>query len=103
CDDVYLDNTSRPPDEARCTFSHAEKMRAALAYGYAKLSARGRTQWHQGESGQWRGNPVCSERVRRYMQSLNRRKVQNGDLAISAKAITPDVLRRLWEKNQSNE
>jgi hypothetical protein len=56
------------------TYSQALKMRAAVSFHYNELG-RGSNSWHQGKDGSWMGNPSLSNKVSRYMLSLQRRKV----------------------------
>ena len=59
------------------TWSHAEKMRAAVSFLYGHQLKRGREPYIEDSTGQWKGNPVLSHEVSQYMKSLRRRKVSN--------------------------
>jgi hypothetical protein len=75
------------------TYAHAQKMRAAMTYAFGRLHGLGTLPWHQSETtGQMVGNPSVSDTVSSYMVSLRRRKVQAGETATSARAITPVCL-----------
>ena len=56
-------------------YSHASKMRASLTYLFTFLQRRGNSPFAQTRDGDWVGNPVDSDVVRRYMKSLKRLKV----------------------------
>ncbi|TFK81913.1 hypothetical protein K466DRAFT_468688, partial [Polyporus arcularius HHB13444] len=99
CDEVKLDGSTRAPEERRKTHAHAMKMRAAMTYAYGRLKSRGRQAWMRAENGRWLGNPSVSDRVSRYMVSLRRRKVRAGEVAMSSRAITPEILERVYEYN----
>ncbi|KAI0691883.1 hypothetical protein C8T65DRAFT_541761, partial [Cerioporus squamosus] len=101
CDELKVDGSTRASGDARNSYSHAMKMRASLSYGYGQSNSRGRQPWRLSDSGRWIGNPSMSDRVSRYMVSLRRRKARSGQVAMSARAITPDILRRLYEFNSS--
>jgi hypothetical protein len=64
------------------TYSQALKMRAAVSFHYNELG-RGSDRWHQGKDGSWMGNPSLSNKVSRYMLSLQRRKVYTFHINIS--------------------
>ncbi|KAF8807125.1 hypothetical protein BYT27DRAFT_7222995 [Phlegmacium glaucopus] len=49
------------------------------------------------------GNPSVSEKVSSYMVSLCCRKVQAGETATSARAITPEIMERLYDFNHQPE
>ncbi|KZT08486.1 uncharacterized protein LAESUDRAFT_735999 [Laetiporus sulphureus 93-53] len=85
CDELRLDGTTNPPREYRASYSQAMKMRAAITYGESWAG--------------WRGNPSVSTQVSRYMVSLKRRKVRNGETAMSSRAITADLLKAMWIYN----
>jgi len=103
CDEIALDGSKKPSTQARSSYSHAMKMRAAATYGFGRRYSRGSTPWYITESGQWRGNPSISTQVSRYMVSLRRRKVRNGEAAISARAVNPALLKDIWEFNHCPE
>jgi hypothetical protein len=75
CDDVYPDGSEKPPNVTRASYSYAQKMRAALTYGFGRIGKCGNTPWFLSDKGEWRGNPSISEKVSNYMVSLRKRKV----------------------------
>ncbi|KAJ7900693.1 hypothetical protein B0H14DRAFT_3753009, partial [Mycena olivaceomarginata] len=89
CDECNFDGTMKPPTQVRDSYNHAQKMRAAMTYGFGRLCGLGSLPWHESEStGKMVGNPSVSETVATYMTSLRRRKVRAGETATSARAIT---------------
>lgn len=74
----------------RSTYSHAQKMRAALAYGYANSFNRGSEKWeivsgsaHCAEGKilvpdpeRYKGNPTNSPLLKNFMIALRKRKVR---------------------------
>jgi hypothetical protein len=96
------------------------KMRASMTYGFGRLNSRGTLPWHATDDGQWKGNPSISAQVSRYMVSLRRQKVvftiyfddrhtlsalqvRNGETAMSARAVNPELLRALSDFNRIPE
>jgi hypothetical protein len=76
CDEILLDGSKRPAADERGTYSHAQKMRAAMTYAFGRLHGLGSLPWHESEStGKMLGNPSVSNVVSSYMVSLRRRKV----------------------------
>ena len=71
----------------RATYGHAQKMRASMTYAFGCIHGLGSMHWQQRPEGAI-GNPSVSEVVSRYMLSLRRRKVQAGEAATSARAIS---------------
>ncbi|KAG2032395.1 DNA breaking-rejoining enzyme [Suillus americanus] len=74
----------------RGTYGHAQKMRASMTYAFGKLCGLGNMHWHESNAGDGTmvGNPSISVEVSLFMCSLRRRKVQAGEVANSAHAIT---------------
>ncbi|KAF8173373.1 DNA breaking-rejoining enzyme, partial [Mycena galopus ATCC 62051] len=104
CDDVRLDGKSKDPSIPRDSFSHAQKMRASTTYGFGRLHGLGSIPWQRSEiSGKMVGNPSISEDVSRYMVSLRKKTVRAGEVATSARAITPEILARLYHYNNKPE
>ncbi|KAJ7113733.1 hypothetical protein C8R43DRAFT_1138578 [Mycena crocata] len=100
CDSIKLDGTTRSPEEVRLSYANAEKMRAAASWNFGQVENQGNKQWAKSEvTGLWVGNPSVSRLVSQYMTSLKRRKVQSGEVALSARALTPDMLERLYNYN----
>jgi hypothetical protein len=76
CDEILLDGSKRQLSAERGTYSHAQKMRAAMTYAFGRLHGLGSTPWHESESaGRMVGNPSMSNIVSSYMVGLHRRKV----------------------------
>ncbi|KAJ6482435.1 hypothetical protein C8R45DRAFT_1149643, partial [Mycena sanguinolenta] len=104
CDERNFDGTMKPPTQVRGGYNHAQKMRAAMTYAFGRLFGLGSLPWHESEStGKMVGNPSVSETVATYMTSLRRRKVRAGETATSARAITQETLRKLYEFNHRPE
>ncbi|KAJ3562539.1 hypothetical protein NP233_g9507 [Leucocoprinus birnbaumii] len=104
CDTVKYNGSGgyvdRPSSEFRLSYTHAMKMRAAATYGFGRVHQLGDVAWyHNPASDSWRGNPSLSALVSTYMVSLRRRKVQAGEAPVSARAITPDLIKKLWNHN----
>jgi len=71
-----------------------------MTYGFGRLHGLGTLPWHKSEiTGQMVGNPSVSDTVSSYMVSLRGRKVQAGETATSAHAITPDILMDMYDFN----
>ncbi|KAF7341459.1 DNA breaking-rejoining enzyme [Mycena venus] len=93
CDDIRLDGKTKDSSIPRDSYSHAQKMRAAATYGFGRLNGLGSLPWQKSEvTGKMVGNPSISEDVSRYMVSLRKKKVRVGEVATSARAITPKSL-----------
>lgn len=64
-----------------------------MTYAFGRLHGLGSLPWHPSETtDKMLGNPSVSNVVSSYMVSLRRRKVQDGETATSARAITPVML-----------
>uniref|UniRef100_A0A0W0FQJ5 Uncharacterized protein n=1 Tax=Moniliophthora roreri TaxID=221103 RepID=A0A0W0FQJ5_MONRR len=50
CDSIRLDGTVRPETEVHKTYSHAQKMQAAVTFVFGQLFELGNTPWSQSES-----------------------------------------------------
>ncbi|KAK7006941.1 DNA breaking-rejoining enzyme [Favolaschia claudopus] len=104
CDDVGLDGKPRDLDTTADSYNHAQKMRAACTYGFGRLHGLGSIPWQKSEySGKMLGNPSIFEDVSRYMVSLRKKNVRNGEVATSARAITPEILQALYHYNNRPE
>jgi hypothetical protein len=89
CDQIKLDGTLRLASETCSSYSHAQKMRAAMTYVFGRIHGLGNLPWHKDKgSDEFSGNPSVSEAVSSYMVSLHRRKVRAGETPTSARAIT---------------
>ncbi|KAF7308877.1 DNA breaking-rejoining enzyme [Mycena kentingensis (nom. inval.)] len=100
CDDVNLDGTAKPLTVQRDSYSHAQKMRATATYAFGRVAGLGSLPWQRSElSGRMVGNPSVSESVSRYMVTLRKKKVRAGEVATSARAITPEILEQLYHHN----
>ncbi|KAJ7239048.1 hypothetical protein B0H12DRAFT_1025420, partial [Mycena haematopus] len=92
CDSIRIDGTMRDPGEIRLSFANAQKMRAAASWNFGQVENQGNVPWRKSEvTEKWTGNPSVSPLVSQYMTSLKRRKVQAGEVATSARAITPVI------------
>lgn len=88
CDSIALDG-SGPSTGPQSSYSHAQKMHASMTYTFGRVCKVGNACWQPSESGtSGTGNPSVSMEVATYMVSLRRRKVQGGETATSARAIT---------------
>ncbi|KAL0564541.1 hypothetical protein V5O48_017503 [Marasmius crinis-equi] len=105
CDSIALDTgEAKPVEEERSSFSHAQKMRAAATYSFGYVNGLGTRQWQRSDlTGKMAGNPSASEKVSMYMVSLRQRKVQAGEEATSARAITVDMIRLMYNYNRKPE
>ncbi|KAF8194610.1 hypothetical protein BJ912DRAFT_847728, partial [Pholiota molesta] len=104
CDELQIDGTLKPGGGPVGTYSHAQKIRAAMTHTFGRVYELGSVAWHQDEStGRWRGNPSVSQQVSLYMISLRNRKARAGEVATSARAITTDVIRKLYDFNNLPE
>ncbi|KAJ3926810.1 MAG: DNA breaking-rejoining enzyme, partial [Lentinula lateritia] len=100
CDELNLNNTRKDASIERHTFTHAQKMRAAATFGFGRVHGLGMQAWHRSETtGRMLGNPSVSETLTSYMLSLRRRKTQIGETATSARAVTSDLLSKLFHFN----
>ncbi|KAJ7668225.1 hypothetical protein B0H14DRAFT_2424765, partial [Mycena olivaceomarginata] len=102
CDSIRIDGTTRDPTEIRLSFANAQKMRAAASWNFAQVDNQGNVPWRKSDSGVWMGNPSVSPLVAQYMTGLKRRKVQAGETATSARAITPAMLEKLYDYNHED-
>ncbi|KAF7303697.1 hypothetical protein MIND_00599100 [Mycena indigotica] len=111
CDDINLDGTAKPSGQVHGSYSHAQKMRAAATYGFGRIADLGSRPWERVDSYEvsgartwrWMGNPSVSETVSRYMITLRKKKVRAGEVATSARAITPEMLYKLYHFNNQPE
>ncbi|KAJ3540347.1 hypothetical protein NM688_g6236 [Phlebia brevispora] len=98
------------PGIPRVSYSYAQKMRAAITHKFAREFGLGPAPWVENalEPGRFSGNPSISPTVSQYMISLHRRKVRylgtdivkQGEVVTSARAITEDIMKRLYDFNQ---
>ena len=77
CDTINPDGSEKQSTEVvPFTFSHAQKLRSSLTYGFGRQYKRGNNAWvFKTDAGEWDGNPSLSTEVARYMISLRKRKV----------------------------
>ncbi|KAI0057706.1 hypothetical protein BV25DRAFT_1812085, partial [Artomyces pyxidatus] len=83
------------------SYAYAQKMRAAISHKFSRELGRGTQPWIENpyRPGMYGGNPSLSFPVSQYMISLRRRKTRQGEAVTSARAVSEDVLRRLFEFN----
>ncbi|KII83177.1 hypothetical protein PLICRDRAFT_77947, partial [Plicaturopsis crispa FD-325 SS-3] len=99
CDEINLDGTPKPHTQSRSSYSHAQKMRASATYAFGRIHGLGILPWHQNDAGRMVGNPSVSTTVSSFMLSLHRRKIRLGETSTCARAITPDIMEKLYEFN----
>ncbi|KAJ7348372.1 hypothetical protein DFH08DRAFT_658618, partial [Mycena albidolilacea] len=100
CDKIGLDGKPKASGIDPESYSHAQKMRAAATYGFGRLNGLGSIPWQKSEvSGKMLGNPSVSETVSRYMITLRKAKVRAGEVSTSARAITPEIIAKLYHHN----
>ncbi|KAJ7255530.1 DNA breaking-rejoining enzyme, partial [Mycena haematopus] len=100
CDIIDLAGRPIPKDKVVPTYAHAQKMRAAMTYAFGHVHRLGSTPWQ--DSPVPSGNPSVSNIVSSYMISLRRRKVQAGETSVSSRAITQEILLKMYNFNTSD-
>ncbi|KAH7903705.1 hypothetical protein BJ138DRAFT_1020215, partial [Hygrophoropsis aurantiaca] len=87
------------------TYGHTQKMRAAMTYAFGCLRGLGDLPWHKSDrkGGAMAGNPSVLVLVASYMCSLRRRKVQAGEVAVSVRAITSEIIQKMFYFNKLPE
>ncbi|KAF8801122.1 hypothetical protein BYT27DRAFT_7072917, partial [Phlegmacium glaucopus] len=104
CDAINLDGTAKDSSTVRSSYTHAQKMHASMTYVFGRMYGLGSLPWHYDNTQDLMvGNPSVSEKVSSYMVSLRRRKVQAGEVASSARAITPEIMGALYDHNHKPE
>uniref|UniRef100_A0A0W0EVT3 Uncharacterized protein n=1 Tax=Moniliophthora roreri TaxID=221103 RepID=A0A0W0EVT3_MONRR len=104
CDSINLDGTIWPKIERCASYTHAQKMQAAMTFGFGRVHELGNLPWHQSEiSKEMKGNPSVSQQVSLYMVSLRRCKVQAGEEPTSAQAITADMIGKMFDFGRKPE
>ncbi|KAF8270747.1 hypothetical protein EI94DRAFT_1698614 [Lactarius quietus] len=104
CDELNLNGTRQPSEEVHATYGTAQKMRASMTYAFGRLHGLGSMHWvYDPVEDTVAGNPSVSEMVSRYMLSLRRHKVKAGETATSARAISAEVLLKMYVFNHSPE
>ncbi|KDR83108.1 hypothetical protein GALMADRAFT_21252, partial [Galerina marginata CBS 339.88] len=104
CDSINPDGSEKPLTQTRDSLSHAQKMRAAMTHVFARKYGLGSRTWDKSEvTGKMHGNPSVSAMVASYMVSLANRKAHAGEAPNSARAITSDVLKKLYHFNNLPE
>ncbi|KAG2363600.1 hypothetical protein BDR07DRAFT_1483459 [Suillus spraguei] len=95
CDSLNLDGSPKPSTKDQGTYGHAQKM----------LHGLGNMHWHESDAGDGTmvGNPSILVEVLSFMCSLWRHKVQAGEVANSARAITSEILFKLHNHNHLPE
>ncbi|KAJ7218982.1 DNA breaking-rejoining enzyme [Mycena haematopus] len=102
CDVIDVAGNPIPSSQEVPTYAHAQKMRAAMTYAFGRVHRLGSTPWQESSStGHMLGNPSVSEIVSSYMVSLRRRKVKAGETQISSRALTPEIIRQIYDHNNS--
>ncbi|KAF9020064.1 hypothetical protein BDZ89DRAFT_1093773 [Hymenopellis radicata] len=94
CDEIRLDGTLQPESEVRSSYSHAQKMRAAMTYGFGRyIGLSSKMPWQESAASPdtYIGNPSVSEPVSSFMLGLGKRKVARGEV--------PTNLLRLYQFN----
>ncbi len=88
---------NKPLNDPQRTYSHAQKLRASLTYGFWKKGGRGIQPWDRETLS---GNPSVSETVSSYMLGLHKRKVWYRHYFVEGSQFTPFEFRLLQEKLQ---
>uniref|UniRef100_A0A0W0G3W9 Uncharacterized protein n=1 Tax=Moniliophthora roreri TaxID=221103 RepID=A0A0W0G3W9_MONRR len=83
------DGTMKLKHEVRSGYSHAEKERAAVLWGYQQVGLTDPC-----------GNPIASFQVSKYMSNLKRQKVQDSEKPTSSRAITAKMIQQMWDTSQ---
>ncbi|KAK0213646.1 hypothetical protein IW262DRAFT_1279888 [Armillaria fumosa] len=99
CDNVDMHDMPKAPGEVRSSWSHAQKLRAGITWGFKTAGMRGTERWNNEAT----GNPSVSDLVSAYMVGLRRRKAAQGETPTSSRAVMPDVLRALYQFNHDPE
>ncbi|KAG2054583.1 hypothetical protein BDR06DRAFT_845223, partial [Suillus hirtellus] len=101
CDSINLDGIPKPSHIEWGTYGHAQKMQVSMMYVFGQLNGLGNLTWHESDmgGGLMVRNPLISIEVSSYMCSLCRHKVQGGEAANSAWAITSEILLKLYHYN----
>ncbi|KAF8958230.1 hypothetical protein BDZ97DRAFT_1668802, partial [Flammula alnicola] len=103
CDDITPDGRRKGVTEHRCTFANAMKMRSSASYGFGRIYSRGNAPWRLKDGINYEGNPSISTEVSRYMLALKKRKHANGELPMSSRAITSDIIKQMFDFNNLSE
>ena len=78
CDDIDISTSKKKPlGYEPATYSHAQKMRAAMTHQFGREFNLGMQSWTESQvnPGKYLGNPSLSMIVSQYMISLRRKKV----------------------------
>ncbi|KAK0482321.1 hypothetical protein IW261DRAFT_1550292 [Armillaria novae-zelandiae] len=89
----------KAPEEVRSSWSHAQKLRAGVTWGFKTTGKHGTECW----TDQATGNPSISGIVSSYVVGLRHRKTAQGETPTSSRAVTPDILWALYQFNHSPE
>ncbi len=85
-----MDGTLTSESEVRSSYSHAQKMCAAMTYRFGRwIGESSKLPWQESLSkpGTFVENPLVSETVSAYMLGLEKRKVAQGETPTSSCAI----------------
>ncbi|KAK0476293.1 hypothetical protein IW261DRAFT_1421608 [Armillaria novae-zelandiae] len=99
CDNTDMYGVPKAPEEVRSSWSHAQKLRAGITWGFKTAGKRGAECW----TDQATGNPSVSNLVSAYVVGLRHRKTAQGETPTSSRAVTPDILQVLYQFNHSPE
>ncbi|KAK0477275.1 hypothetical protein IW261DRAFT_1338779 [Armillaria novae-zelandiae] len=100
CDNTDMHSIPKAPEEVRSSWSHMQKLRAGITWGFKTAGKCRIESW----TDQATGNPSVSNLVSAYMVGLRcRRKADQGETPMSSRAMMPDILQVLYQFNRSPE
>ncbi|PBK86689.1 hypothetical protein ARMGADRAFT_940134 [Armillaria gallica] len=99
CDDCDMHGVDKAPHVVQNSYSYAQKLWAGATFGFRTAGGRERA-WNRENAS---GNPSISQLVSCYMLGLQKHKVAKGETSMSARAISPDDLLKLYEFNRRAE
>ncbi|KAJ6523722.1 hypothetical protein B0H19DRAFT_972669, partial [Mycena capillaripes] len=89
CDEFNFDGTTKPHNQKRDSYNHAQKMRAAMTYALSRVCGLGSLPWHESEvTGRMVGNPSVSETVAMYPLMSTLSKFARDSHAVSRVTVT---------------
>ncbi|KAK7043113.1 hypothetical protein VNI00_008467 [Paramarasmius palmivorus] len=101
CDAQNPDGDMKDDDDYRSGYSHAEKERAAILWGYQQVGLV--EPWRvDEETGKTSGNPIASYQVSKYMANLKRQKVQLGEKPMSSRAVTAKMIKEMYNASRED-